>query len=233
MIEEIEMIISFTKKITLGPNGTILTVQAIPPQGQDPDNKTAYELGTFDNITYLYIPENSNYTLEAQVPYEIVSDLDTFIENHPEFSDLNTPEEQSAALAALKTKLINEVKAISYRFDNELEVEEMFFTSSLGFPCDGDRKSTQNIQGILSGFDITAKLNSSITGREDVIIFRDRNNDDHFLTKAEVEILNAEIGANGSALYAQKWLQLKTISEGTKELLKNFKVIFNMSDFSN
>lgn len=222
------MIISFIKKITLGPNGTILTVQAIAPQGQTEAVESARELGTFDGITYLYIPENVGYTLSAGVEYNKITDLDAFIEQFPEFSDLNTEEEQNAATEALREKLIADVEAAGHRFDQELEVKDMYFVSSLGFPCDGDRKSTQNITGLVAGFDKVAAM----LGIGNVVAFRDRDNQDHLLTKDQISILESEIGVNGSFLYAQKWQQLKFLATASKEELKNFKVTFVMSDFS-
>ena len=51
------MIIYFTKKITLGPNGSVLGVSTQAPQDIAEDAATSRELGTFDGVTYLYIPE--------------------------------------------------------------------------------------------------------------------------------------------------------------------------------
>lgn len=227
------MIIYFTKKITLGPNGSVLGVSTQAPQDIAEDAATSRELGTFDGVTYLYIPEGVNYQINADVEYKQVTDLDTFMTNHPEFSDLNTEVEQNAATEALRAELIAEVKAIGKKFDTELEVKEMYFTSSLGFVCDGDRKSTQNISGLLSGFDIAAAMCVSIYGTDGtVVVFRDRDNVNHQLTKDQVAILNAEIGANGSALYSQKWAQVVALENADKATLKTFTPTFTMSDFS-
>ena len=228
------MIVAFKKKITLGPNGTVLTVSAIAPVTEDnAEIPASRELGTFNGVSYLYIPEGYNYTIHADVSYSPVTDLDAFIAEHPEFKELDTEVEQNAATEALRAQLIAEVKSKGTKFDTELEVEEMYFTSSLGFPCDGDRKSTQNLRGLLDGFDMVAADTASKLGTDGtVIVFRDRENTDHLLTREQVTTLNSEIGANGSLLYSQKWAQIAALNSADKETLKNFTVTFTMGDFS-
>lgn len=220
------MIVSFVKSITTGPNGSVLTVHAQAPQANT-EIPSAVELGTFDGVTYLYVPEDVGYTLEAQVPYQQVADLDAFIEAHPEFASYVNEKEEALALEAFRAQRVAEVEAIATRFDKELKVEEMYFTSSLGFPCDSDRKSTQNIEGLLTGFDLVASMSGT-----DTIKFKDRNNEYHDLTKAQVETLAAEIGANGSYLYSQKWAQLIFLATATKEQLKNFTATYQMANFN-
>lgn len=124
-----------------------------------------------------------------------------------------------------KIHLMNEVDTESAAFENNLN-KDMFFTSSLGFKVNGDRRTKSNLQDIVTFFDLQAK--------EGKISYRDYDNVSRELTKEQVQTLLIEHVANGNGLYEQKWTYQQLInSAASLDDLANIKIEFRMMDFTN
>lgn len=128
-------------------------------------------------------------------------------------------------LATLIEEKLKELKEITNQFENTLN-KDMYFISSLGFKCDGDRRTKDNLQDLITFFDLQA-----VNG---VILYRDYDNIEHPLTKEAVQILLLEHIANGRSLYNQKWAYQEQINtcESTEQL-QALKFNFTMGDFTN
>ena len=131
---------------------------------------------------------------------------------------------KAITLDQFKQERLKELDRISARFEDNLN-KDMYFISSNGFKCNGDRRTKSNIQDIITFFDLQAN-----DGR---VMYRDYDNVERSLDKAQVQTLLIEHVANGNALYSQKWtLQEKIRAAKTKDALKKLKLDFVMSDFN-
>ncbi len=145
-------------------------------------------------------------------------------------------DEETLALSVEKIpeKTFEEVKAEKERelsskasaFEQNLN-KDMYFTSSLGFRCNGDRRTLTNLQTLITFFDASA------SGDPATVTYRDYDNQTHELTKEQLSILYAEHAQASNSLYEQKWqfeAQLEACE--TKEELEALSFDFKMTDFS-
>lgn len=131
---------------------------------------------------------------------------------------------KSITLDQFKQERLQELDQISARFEDNLN-KDMYFVSSNGFKCNGDRRTKSNLQDIITFFDLQAQGGK--------VMYRDYNNVERELTREQVQVLLVEHVANGNALYSQKWaLQEKINAAKSKDALKKLKLEFAMSDFS-
>lgn len=113
-------------------------------------------------------------------------------------------------------------KAAKYQ---ESACQEMYFTSSLGFKANGDRKAIQDLEGLALTFET---VNSSGT-----VSFMDYDNNIQQLTLEQINTLRAEHALNGQNLYAQKWTYRNAINAAEDtDALKAVNISFTMMDFS-
>lgn len=125
---------------------------------------------------------------------------------------------------ANKAALLAEVEKQAAKFESNLN-KEMFFTSSLGFKVNGDRRTKDNLQDLITFFDLQA-----VEGK---INYRDYDNNNQSLTKENLQALLAEHVKNGQALYTAKWQLQNQINEAQDlDALHDITVEFTMSDFS-
>ncbi len=128
------------------------------------------------------------------------------------------------SLDEFKTVRLNELDRLSAAFEDNLN-KEMYFISSNGFKCNGDRRTKSNLQDIVTFFDLQAH-----NGK---VEYRDYENQMRELTKQQVTVLLGEHVANGNSLYSQKWhMQEQIKASKSKEALKKLKLDFTMCDFS-
>ena len=123
-----------------------------------------------------------------------------------------------------KNILLSLVVKVSSKFEDNLN-KDMYFTSSLGFKVNGDRRTKDNLQDLITFFDLQA-----VDGK---ILYRDYDNVDQQLTKEQLQTLLVEHVTNGQKLYTMKW-QLQSainVAESFDEL-HAIKIDFPMSDFS-
>lgn len=125
---------------------------------------------------------------------------------------------------SLREDKLAELNKKSAAFEDNLN-KDMYFISSNGFKCNGDRRTKSNLQDIVTFFDLQAH-----NGK---VEYRDYDNQMRELTKEQVTVLLGEHVANGNALYTQKWQFEEQIKAAkSKEQLKKLKLDFSMSDFS-
>ena len=154
----------------------------------------------------------SEYKVTAQGDGE---DEIRFVEKIPE----PTFEEQKAQKA-------QELASKAASFENNLN-KDMYFTSSLGFRVNGDRRTRSNIEDLITFFDAQA------TGEPKTVAYRDYDNVERLVTKEQLQVMLAELIENGNQLYVQKWSQeaeLEAIT--TQEELDNFEIVFVMKDYT-
>lgn len=138
---------------------------------------------------------------------------------------------EHSALTSLLTSIEDYKAPLLARVDSEAAAFEsnlnkaMYFTSSLGFKINGDRRTKDNLQDLITFFDLQAQEGS--------IEYRDYDNVDRKLTKEQLQTLLVEHVANGQGLYTQKWAMQQAINAAkTFEDLQAVSLEFKMQDFS-
>lgn len=127
-------------------------------------------------------------------------------------------------LAERKEYLLNQLTIKAMSFEDNCN-KDMFFTSSLGFVCNGDRRTKDNLRDLYDYFELR-----SVGG---VVSYRDYHNKDHALTKEKIYTLLLECVSNGTSLYDQKWTFEKRINSAqTLQELAQIDFTFVMADFS-
>lgn len=103
--------------------------------------------------------------------------------------------------------------------------KDMYFTSSLGFRVNGDRRTSDNIQYLIMRFDANAQ--------DGHVLYRDYDNNNQLVTKEQLNTMLAEHADNGLNLYQQKWKYEEEIEAAVdKDSLKKMEFTFTMSDFT-
>lgn len=128
-------------------------------------------------------------------------------------------------LAELKARKLAELSNITDKFEQN-KCSEMYFTSSLGFRVNGDRRSVQNIESLITIGKPTR--------------FKDYDNKLHpdfsvpvpDFSVEKLNILKLEIAENGENLYQQKFAYEYRIQTATTPEELNFDMVFEMADFS-
>ena len=128
------------------------------------------------------------------------------------------------SLDDLKTEKLEEL-AEAVRPFNESDCQKMFFTSSLGFRVNGDRKAIQDLEGLALTFDLVAQ--------DGQVSFMDYDNQWRTLSKEQITTLRTEHSINGQNLYQQKWQYKAAINQASSASeLKEITFTFSMLDFS-
>lgn len=118
-----------------------------------------------------------------------------------------------------KDDLLGVIDSITAAFESNLN-KDMFFTSSLGFKVNGDRRTKDNLQDLIN------------YGAE-TIQYRDYDNINRTLNKSQLNILLMEHIANGNNLYKQKWdLQNQVSIAETFTQLSYINLTFTMADYT-
>lgn len=161
----------------------------------------------------LYVPSSAEIeaataeykALILRAPELINPELDTALSN---------PEVARAALLA-------DIDEKAGEFEKMLN-KAMYFKSSLGFLCNGDRRTKDNLRDLVS------------FGPEENVQYRDYNNELRILTRPQLQTLLLEHITNGQNLYNQKWaLQSLVNSAQGFDGLHGIEIKFTMMDFSN
>ena len=113
-----------------------------------------------------------------------------------------------------------EISRIADSFEQS-KCEGMYIDSSLGFRINADRRSQQNIEGLIK-----------VLG-DNKTMFKLYDNEFRELDINDLNILIVECIQNGLNLYSQKFaLQTQVMSLETIEEIENFEVKFEMSNFN-
>lgn len=128
-------------------------------------------------------------------------------------------------LDELRRSKLEQLEQLASQFENNLN-KDIYFVSSLGFKCNGDRRSFSNLVGLVNTFDIIAE------GEPKQINFMDYNNNVQKLNKTQLETLIKEHSINGQHIYEQKWAYQKAIAAAQSiEALNQITFNFKMKDF--
>ena len=129
------------------------------------------------------------------------------------------------SLDELRRHKLAELETEASKFENNLN-KDMYFTSSLGFKCNGDRRTRSNIEDLIT---LLSSPKASVTTVE----YRDYDNISRTLTKEQLQVLLEEHQGNGLNIYHQKWaLQNKITKAKSVDELKGINITFIMKDFS-
>lgn len=120
-----------------------------------------------------------------------------------------------------KMKLVNKIADLFEQSKNN----DMYFTSSLGFRVNSDRRSLTNITSLIEYFDVK--------NQDGTIGFKDYDNAMQRLNKEQLQTIKAELVSNSENLYSQKWnTQLKIAQAQTLDELNAIEIKFDMMDFT-
>lgn len=123
------------------------------------------------------------------------------------------------SLEDVKQQKLNTLKANVSQFE-QTENKEMVVMSSLGFRINADPKAKRNIDTLIE---------------LEVTTFRDYDNKIHLdMTTDNLKTIKREISINAVNLYNQKWKMENDINSlESVEEVENYKIVFEMLDFSN
>ena len=129
------------------------------------------------------------------------------------------------SLEQLKEKKLLELKEKADSFEENLN-KNMFFTSSLGFKSDGDRRTNMNIQSLIDTYSVSQ-------AQELPVLYWDYDNVEHEVSLQDLQPLKMEQIINGNNLYTQK-KNFKDLIDNAKSIeeLNQIDLTFNMMDFS-
>lgn len=171
----------------------------------------------FDGIKYLY-----EYVVRQAI---FEKNRTTFgkLQTTKEWLELGveyTEEEEVIPLEQLKLQKSNQIKNLFLSW----RVREATLTSSLGFKVDSNERANTDIGGLIIAYEDI---------QDELITFRDYDNQFHKLTYEQLKILQKEIIENGSYAYFQKWTyEDKLECATTKEGVEAIKVEFVGKNFS-
>lgn len=160
----------------------------------------------------LYVPTDAEVKAAA-------AEYTALIVRAPELVDPELDQALSSAEVA-RAALLTEIDQQASAFEQTLN-KDMYFTSVLGFRCNGDRRTKENLQDLVN------------FGPDSNVQYRDYDNQLRILNKEQLKVLLLEHITNGQNLYAQKWaLQNLVNSAQGFDGLHNVKISFTMMDFT-
>ena len=182
----------------------------------------------FMSAPYSYIEQYDGPALPLAIPS--TDEAATMLAEYQGWAQ-GAGQSEYSALTSLLTSIEDYKAPLLARVDSEAAAFEsnlnkaMYFTSSLGFKVNGDRRTKDNLQDLITFFDLQAQEGS--------IEYRDYDNIDRKLTKEQLQTLLVEHVANGQGLYTQKWAMQQAINAAkTFEDLQAVSLEFKMQDFS-
>lgn len=201
---------------------TLSVLPQIPVEG---------EVFYFNVGPYVYIEGNPKpvkdsyeyYVPTTEEQASMIKEYQNFVLNtHSNKGDIDiylNPED----IQAYKDILWNDYEALMETFDLTGLNKIMHFTSSLGFRCNGDRRTLENIRG----------LHDMLQNDESTVPYRDYDNQSHELTKPQLAVLMQELQQNGLNLYTQKWTkQAEVEAAKTLEQLRAISFEVEWMDFT-
>lgn len=123
-----------------------------------------------------------------------------------------------------KRNKLKQLTFYSAKFEENVN-NDMFFTSSIGYKINGDRRSLTNISSLIEYFDVKQQ--------DGTVDFKDYDNQMRKLTKEQLQTIKAELITNSENLYTQKWtLQEQINSADSIDSLNAIEIKFDMMDFT-
>lgn len=122
----------------------------------------------------------------------------------------------------LRAKLMGELETTAASFEENLN-KAMYFTSSLGFKVNGDRRTRSNIEDLIA----------MLPDDETKVSYRDYDNENRELTRPQLQVMIKEHLANGLDLYEQKWAKQAALKAAkSKKALKAVDLSFSFKDYT-
>lgn len=196
-----------------------------------------YKTSTEDqyNWAYLYsMIRGLAYKLNAvleQMPVTLSTEVTSSVMATNIVKDLVNQEiEKQAGLVYLtdievgRRNKLKQLSLYSAKYEENVN-NSMFFTSSLGYKINGDRRSLTNISSLIEYFDVKQQ--------DGTIDFKDYDNQIRKLTKEQLGTIKAELITNSENLYSQKWALQTRINEAQSiDELNAINIEFTMMDFT-
>lgn len=189
-----------------------------------------YFLFNTDNVIYIKDGTYSGTELQIYIPttqkqQELKAEYDSFVETNSDYISANPDINAELIGVDYWKEFKNSELTIKTDLFEQSKNNDMYFTSSLGFRVNGDRRSLTNITSLIEYFDLKQQ--------DGTIGFKDYDNDMQRLTKEQLQTIKAELVINSENLYSQKWnTQLKITQAQDLDALNAIEIKFDMMDFT-
>lgn len=180
------------------PSDRLIIVDGIPLQFDFPVPENLHAVQWHNGTGEMEWTDDINHPL---TPADYAEDVAPFVELWE--AEKTRIEEEAAAAEAARLAEYNSVDATRIRKREELAktfaaaTATAHLTSSLGFEIDANDAANRNVSGLVTLMEAE--------GAPESLQFCDYNNEIHTVTLEDLRVMQQEIIANGSALYARKW----------------------------
>ena len=180
------------------PSDRLIIVDGVPLQFDFPVPENLHAVQWHNGTGEMEWTDDINHPLTSA---DYAEDVAPFVELWE--AEKARIEEEAAAAEAARLAEYNSVDATRTRKREELAAAfaaataTAHLTSSLGFEIDADDAANRNVSGLVTLMEAE--------GAPESLSFCDYNNEIHTVTLAGLRVMQQEIIANGSALYARKW----------------------------
>lgn len=193
---------------------------------------TFYQLDTgevYDRITKTFVTTESNanyaqFVSEGGQPLSIGQNGYTLEQLKRGVCDFYGWEQGECLLSVdeLRERLMIDLETTAASFEENLN-KAMYFTSSLGFKVNGDRRTRSNIEDLIA----------MLPDDETTVSYRDYDNQNRELTRPQLQVMIKEHLANGLDLYEQKWAKQAALNKAkSKKALKAVDLTFTFKDYT-
>lgn len=180
------------------PSDRLIIVDGTPLQFDFPAPEKLHAVQWHNGTGEMEWRDDINHPL---TPADYAEDVAPFVELWE--AEKARLEEEAAAAEAARLAEYNSVEATRGRKEEELAnaftkaTATAHLTCSLGFDIDANDAANRNVSGLVTLMEAE--------GAPENLQFCDYNNEIHTVTLTDLHVMQQEIIANGSALYARKW----------------------------
>ena len=180
------------------PSDRLIIVDGTPLQFDFPAPEKLHAVQWHDGSGHMEWTDDINHPLTSA---DYAGDVAPFVELWE--AEKARLEEEAAAAEAARLAEYNSVEATRGRKEEELAnaftkaTATAHLTCSLGFDIDANDAANRNVSGLVTLMEAE--------GAPENLQFCDYNNEIHTVTLTDLHVMQQEIIANGSALYARKW----------------------------
>ena len=180
------------------PSDRLIIVDGTPLQFDFPAPEKLHAIQWHNGTGEMEWRDDINHPL---TPADYAADVAPFVELWE--AEKARLEEEAAAAEAARLAEYNSVEATRGRKEEELAnaftkaTATAHLTCSLGFDIDANDAANRNVSGLVTLMEAE--------GAPENLQFCDYNNEIHTVTLTDLHVMQQEIIANGSALYARKW----------------------------
>ena len=180
------------------PSDRLIIVDGTPLQFDFPAPEKLHAIQWHNGTGEMEWRDDINHPL---TPADYAEDVAPFVELWE--AEKARLEEEAAAAEAARLAEYNSVEATRGRKEEELAnaftkaTATAHLTCSLGFDIDANDAANRNVSGLVTLMEAE--------GAPENLQFCDYNNEIHTVRLTDLHVMQQEIIANGSALYARKW----------------------------